>query len=258
VSQRQRSLPVRSSTKPRRIVSGPDFVPESGSDHAVSIALSVNASSSAAVQLDAERRGRSADQGGRLIAVRTARPCMCRALIGRCRMAGRARVLAETCRTVRAPLPHHSTACRSDRSSSPLQSLSAAHPRRASPCRGPLRLVHRARSARRPQDLRAGVPGRHVPCAVPPGHPTPTDAPLASSTDDSSLDFSSLESFTRPKPQTRALSGHARRSGAASRTPGRFQDPLCHTPSAPAEVPRVGVTAEAGGIAFSGCDHEPA
>jgi hypothetical protein len=40
--------------------------------------------------------------------------------------------------------------------------------------------------------------------------------------------------------------------------PSRSQTPMCHTPSALTEVPQVGVTAEAGEIAFLWCDHEPA
>jgi hypothetical protein len=46
------------------------------------------------------------------------------------------------------------------------------------PCPEPRRRVHRARSAQRPPYLRAGVPGRHAPCAVPLEHLTPTAALL--------------------------------------------------------------------------------
>ena len=120
MSRRQRNLRVRSSTKPRGIVSGPDFVPLSGSDHAVSIARSVNASSS----------------HGRPAGCRAPRPQRRPVAADRCSngqavhmsgahrplppLAGRARGWRsrDTSRTVRAPLPHHSTACRSDRPSS--------------------------------------------------------------------------------------------------------------------------------------------
>ena len=197
-----RSLRVRSST-PRGIVSGLDFVPLTGSDHAVSIARSVNASSShgrpagCRAPRPQRRPGSPPDRCSNGQAVHVSGAHRPLAPGGSC-ASWRSR---DTSRTVRAPLPHHSTASRSDRPSSAVIVCSAS-PARLS-VRGPLRRVHRARSAPRPQDLRAGVPGRHVPCAVPPGHPTPTDAPLASPTDDWSLDFSSLESFTRPKPQTR-------------------------------------------------------
>jgi hypothetical protein len=46
--------------------------------------------------------------------------------------------------------------------------------------------------------------------------------------------------------------------GPVSRTPTNFRNPMSSTPSALTEVPRVGVTAEAGEIAFLRCDHEPA
>ena len=88
------------------------------------------------------------------------------------------------------------------------RSLSAAPPLPASPCRGPRRRVHRARSAPRPADLRAGVPGRHVPCAGRPGHLTLNVAPLASPTADSSPSpLIDTGPFTSPKqlPTTRAV-----------------------------------------------------
>ena len=204
MSRRQRNLRVRSSTKPRGIVSSPDFVPLSGSDHAVSIARSVNASSShgrpagCRAPRPQRRPGWPPDR-----CVRMARRCMCRALIGRCRLAGRARVaVAETPPApVRAPLPHHSTACRSDRPSSEVIVCSASPARlsvsRTAPSRSPSAVSTATKT------FEPAFPVGTFPCAVLPGHPTPTAAPLASSTDDSSLDISSLESLTRPKPQTR-------------------------------------------------------
>jgi hypothetical protein len=41
-------------------------------------------------------------------------------------------------------------------------------------------------------------------------------------------------------------------------TPDEIRSSMSHTPSALTEVPRVGVTAEAGEIAFLRCDYEPA
>jgi hypothetical protein len=173
VSQRQRSLRVRSSTKPRGIVSGPDFVPLSGSGHAVSIARSVNASSfhgpaGCRAPRPQRRPGWPPDRcsNGQAVHVSGAhRPLPHGGSCGSWR--GR-----DTSRTVRAQLPHQSTACRSDRRSSAVIVCSASPARLSvsptAPSRSP------SGSARRPQDLRAGVSGRHVPCAVPPGHPTPT------------------------------------------------------------------------------------
>jgi hypothetical protein len=202
MSRRQRSLRVRSSTKSRGIVSGPDFVPLSGSDHAVSIARSVNASSShgspagCRTQRPQRRPGWPPDRcsNGQAVHVSGAhRPLPPGGSRASCRS-------QDTSRTVRAPLPPPLNRLPQRPSSAVI--VCSACPARLSVSRtAPSR--HRAWSARRPQDLRAGVPGRHVPCAVPPGHPTPPAARLASSTDDSSLDFSSLETFTRPKPQTR-------------------------------------------------------
>jgi hypothetical protein len=179
MSQRQRNLRGRSSTKPRGIVSGPDFVPLSGSDHAVSIARSVNASSShgrpagCRAARPHRRPGWPPDRcsNGQAVHVSGAhRPLP----PGGSRASCRSR---DTSRTVRAPLPHHSTACRSDRPSSEVIVCSASPARlsvsRTAPSRSPSAVS--TATARHS----AGVPGRHVPCAVPPGHPTPTAAPLA-------------------------------------------------------------------------------
>jgi hypothetical protein len=153
--------------------------------------------------------------------------------------------------------------------SPPCRSSPAARRRRAAPRPGPRRRVHRAQSTPLPPTPRAGVPDatgstsltavsdairpkvvltwtaatfpdrfnvlrnnrvRHVVCAVPPGHSAPTGVLPASPTADSSLDSSSLEISTRPKQQTRRCSGHQRQSRPVSRTPSRFQDPMCHTP----------------------------
>jgi hypothetical protein len=104
-----------------------------------------------------------------------------------------------TSRMVR-PLPHHSTA----RTDKPLSSVIASRAAPApSSCPGLLRPAHRARSTPQPPTPRAGVPDRHVVCATPLGHSTPTGVLPASPTADSSLDFSSLWIFTRPKTQTR-------------------------------------------------------
>jgi hypothetical protein len=129
-------------------VSGPDFVPLSGSDHAVSIARSVNASSShgrpagCRAPRPQRRPGWPPDRcsNGQAVHVSGAhRPLP----PGGSRASCRSR---DTSRTVRAPLP--TTRPPAVATGPPLRSLSAAHPRRASPCRGPLRRVHRARSAR--------------------------------------------------------------------------------------------------------------
>jgi hypothetical protein len=90
----------------------------------------------------------------------------------------------------------------------PRRSSSAALPRRAFPRPGPLRHVRPVRSARRPLELRAGVAGRHVLCAVPLGHPTPTVAPPAEPTADPSPSPScdTATSFSpKPLPRTRAV-----------------------------------------------------
>jgi hypothetical protein len=89
----------------------------------------------------------------------------------------------ETSRTV-TPLAHHSTASRSDRPSS-MVIVCSASPARLS--------ASRTAASRSPSAIRtatakpsSGVPGRHVPCAVPPGHLTLSAAPPASPTADSS------------------------------------------------------------------------
>jgi len=153
-----RSLRVRSSTKPRGIVSGLDFVPLSGSDHAVSIARSVNASSSRGrpagcrAPRPQRRPGSPPDRCSNGQAVHVSGAHRPLPPGGSC-ASWRSR---DTSRTVRAPLPHHSTASRSDRPSSAVIVCSAS-PARLS-VRGPLRRVHRARSARRPPDFEPAFP----------------------------------------------------------------------------------------------------
>ena len=162
-------------------MSGPDFVPLSGSDHAVSIARSVNASSShGPAGCTAPRPQRRpvwppdrCSNGQAVHVSGTHRPLphggSCASWRDR-----------DTSRTVTAQLPHHSTACRSDRPRSAVIVCSA------SPARLSVSRTARSRSPsgspRRPEDLRAGVSGRHVPCAVPPGIQRRRPAPLASST----------------------------------------------------------------------------
>jgi hypothetical protein len=108
----------------------------------------------------------------------------------------------DTSRTVRAALPHHSTASRSDRPSSAVIVCSASPG-------APLRVADRSVAfTERGQhgDRKTIEPAFPVGTFLAQhrlGSNAPTAAPLASSSDDSSLDFSSLEGFTRPKPQTR-------------------------------------------------------
>ena len=212
-------------------MSGPDFVPLSGSDHAVSIARSVNASSShgrpagCRAPRPHRRPGWPPDRCSNGQAVHVSGAHRPLPPGGSC-ASWRSRV---TSRTVRAPLPHHATASRSDRPSSS-RSPSAVSTLTAKP------------SSRRP--------GRPVLCAVPPAHLTLSVAPLASPTADSS----------HLLYRRRALSTPASHSGLSpsddsrgqhpplkpdSRTPSRFRNPLCHTPHAPSEVTWVGLTATA-------------
>jgi len=102
--------------------------------------------------------------------------------------------------TVRPPLPHQSTASRTDRPSSSVI-LRSASPARLSASRT-LRRVHRVRSARRPLNPRAGDPGRRVLSAVLLGHPTPTVALPASPPADSPI---TLQSRSIPCHQLKAV-----------------------------------------------------
>ncbi len=111
--------------------------------------------------------------------------------------------------------------------------------------------VHQARLAPRPLELRAGVPGRPVLCAVPPGHLTLSVAPPASPIADSSH----LPSWLRPSPSHNHLRRVERTPPTISTYfmyPRRFQNPLCHTPHAPPEITRVGLTAPPACTSFGG------
>jgi hypothetical protein len=153
----------------------------------------------------------------RYVAYRSPTPC------GSC--ASRRR--RATSRTVTPP-PHHR---RPRGPTDPRRpSSSAALLRRAAQRLGPLRRVHRSRSAPRQPDPRAGVPGRHVPCAVPLGHPTPTAAPPASSTADSSPSPPNRHGSVTGLSHRRRVERSPPTVSPVSRTPSRLHDPLCYKP----------------------------
>ena len=131
---------------------------------------------------------------------RAARPCL--ALVRRARLDRpgdrcRAAAIGLFSRTVTA-LPHQSTA--SPATNPRRRSLSAALAKRAARRPGREHHVHRARAALRLPELRVGVPGRLVRCAVPPGCLTLSAAPLASRT----ADPSDLPYLARPSTQPKA------------------------------------------------------
>jgi hypothetical protein len=90
-------------------------------------------------------------------------------------------------------------------------------------------------------------------CAAPPGHPTMTVASLASHLPHRRRPFHKVP---KQLPTTRAVITDDLEP--VSRTPSRFQNPMCHTPDAPPEVARVGLTAGPACTPLGGCDDEPA